>query len=54
MIISEMLQKEKKTRINNTSENVVIVFSDLKFDANRHAAYIKKAELLRRENRNKM
>ena len=46
--------KRKKTRINNTSENVVIVFSDLKVDANRRAAYIKKAELLRRENRNKM
>ena len=34
--------KGKKTRINNTSENVVIVFSDLKVDANRRAAYIKK------------
>ena len=34
--------KGKKTRINNTSENVVIVFSDLKVEFDRRAAHIKR------------
>ena len=43
---------KEKTRINTTSPNVVIVFSDLKVDANRRAAQWK-AELWE-ENRNKI
>lgn len=43
---------KEKTRINTTSENVVIVFSDLKVDSNRRAAHWKTE--LWEENRNKI
>jgi hypothetical protein len=43
---------KEKTRINTTSENVVIVFLDLNVDANRRAVHWK-AELWE-ENRNKI